>query len=240
VRFAVRRPSIPEASPRSHGVPRRNVPGRIHVSVVDEAAVLGDRCEGDVPALRAVPRDPVRPHTWRYCPGPAEPHPSDLGYPNFAGLAAETSHMFGPDGYDTEPLISPGLSPRRPAGRVVRVVEGGHGSCKVPQRLLLRHLGACRQPSVRGPSCGELSTLLQVTGRARAAGMPVRVLLNCEVPHVPCVGAVVPQQGLLGGRGKQPIPGHTNTLAKTTDILREVKRRFLPGLKVGVPTPRTR
>jgi hypothetical protein len=38
LRFAVRKPGIPEASPRSHGVPRRNVPGCVHVSVAGESA----------------------------------------------------------------------------------------------------------------------------------------------------------------------------------------------------------
>jgi hypothetical protein len=41
------------------------------------------------------------------------------------------------------------------------------------------------------------------------------------------MGAVVAQDGLLGGRGKQPIPGHANTLSRTADIFREVTRRFL-------------
>ena len=38
MRFAVQRPGIPEASPRSHGVPRRDVPGRIHICVAGETA----------------------------------------------------------------------------------------------------------------------------------------------------------------------------------------------------------
>ena len=38
MRFAVHRPGIPEASPRSHGVPRRDVDGRVHVRVAGEAA----------------------------------------------------------------------------------------------------------------------------------------------------------------------------------------------------------
>ena len=33
MRFTVHRPGIPEASPRSHGVPRRDVPGRVHIRV---------------------------------------------------------------------------------------------------------------------------------------------------------------------------------------------------------------
>jgi hypothetical protein len=53
------------------------------------------------------------------------------------------------------------------------------------------------------------------------------------------VAAVVPQHRLLGGRGEQPVPGHANTLANTTDISGEVKRRFLPSLKAGVSTPRS-
>ena len=60
MRFAVRRPGSPEASPRSHGVPRRDVPGRVHVSVAGVAAghaakqglaLAAARC--DVPARRA-------------------------------------------------------------------------------------------------------------------------------------------------------------------------------------------
>ena len=38
MRFAVHRPGNPVASPRSHGVPRRDVPGRIHICVAGETA----------------------------------------------------------------------------------------------------------------------------------------------------------------------------------------------------------
>ena len=38
MRFAVHWPGCPVASPRSHGVPRRDVPGRVHVRVAGEAA----------------------------------------------------------------------------------------------------------------------------------------------------------------------------------------------------------
>ena len=69
--------------------------------------------------------------------------------------------------------------------------------------------------------------------------MPVRMLLDREVPHVPSMGAVIPQHRLLGGGWEQPIPGHANTLATTTDIPEEVKRRFLPGLKTGISAPRS-
>ena len=85
---------------------------------------------------------------------------------------------------------------------------------------------------------GELPALLQVARRALPARPPVGVLLDGQVPYVPGVAAVVPQHGLLGGRGEQPVPGHANTLANTIDISGEVTRRFLPGLKTGVSTPR--
>jgi hypothetical protein len=66
----------------------------------------------------------------------------------------------------------------------------------------------------------------------------VGVLLDGEVPDVPGVAAVVPQHRLLGGGGEQPVPGHANTLSDAADISGEVTRRFLPGLKAEVSTPR--
>ena len=157
MRFAVQGPGNPVASPRSHGVPRRDVPGRVHIRVVG---------------------------------------------------------------------VSAGGAPE--------------GLAEVPQRLLLHHLRACGQPRVFRPRLGELPALLQVPRRAFPARVPVRVLLDGEVPHVPGVRAVVPQHRLLGGCGEQTVTGHANTLATTTDIPEEVKRRFLTGLKTGVSTPRSR
>jgi hypothetical protein len=52
--------------------------------------------------------------------------------------------------------------------------------------------------------------------------------------------AVTFQHDLLGRRGEQAVPTHTNTLANTADIYGEVKRRFLPGLKAGVSAPQSR
>ena len=60
MRFAVRLPGIPEASPRSHGVPRRDVPGRVHISMAGvsagrarEARLALARLRIYVPARRA-------------------------------------------------------------------------------------------------------------------------------------------------------------------------------------------
>jgi hypothetical protein len=91
---------------------------------------------------------------------------------------------------------------------------------------------------VLGSRLGELPTLLQVARRALAARVPVGVLLDGQVPHIPGVPAMVPQRRLLSGCREQPEPGHTNTLSDGIVITGEVKRRFLPGLKAGVWSPR--
>jgi len=65
------------------------------------------------------------------------------------------------------------------------------------------------------------------------------VLLDGQVPHVPGVRAMVPQDCFLGGRGEQAVSGHANTLATTTDIPGEVKRRSSLGPKAGDSKPRS-
>ena len=40
MRFAVHGPGNPVASPRSHGVPRRDIPGRVHISIAGVTAGL--------------------------------------------------------------------------------------------------------------------------------------------------------------------------------------------------------
>jgi hypothetical protein len=66
----------------------------------------------------------------------------------------------------------------------------------------------------------------------------VRVLLDGQIPHVPGVCAVIAHGRLLGGRGEQPVSGHTNTVAMTTDISGGVKQRFPAGPKAWVSAPR--
>ncbi len=89
------------------------------------------------------------------------------------------------------------------------------------------------------PRGRQLSALLQVARRTRPPRPPVGVLLDGQVPHVPRMGAVIPQHRLLGGCWQQPIAGHSNTLATTTDIPWEVKRRSDSGLQTRVSTPRS-
>jgi hypothetical protein len=84
-----------------------------------------------------------------------------------------------------------------------------------------------------------LTALLQEAWRACPAGPPVPMLFDRQVPHISGMRAVVSQNCLLSGRRKQPISGHTNTLAITADISGEVKRRVLSGLEAGVSTSRS-
>ena len=196
--------------------------------------------ECDMPAPSPVHCHPVGLHArWRRA-RPTESHPSGLGHPDFAGFAAKPSNVLRFHGDNSEPLVPPNFPPRRPPGRVSRIEKGGYGLGKIPQGLLLHHLGACAQPRVLRAGFGELTALLQVAWSALAARMPVLVLLDREVPHVSGVGAMALQHRFLSGRGAQAIPGHTNILANITDIFGEVRRRFLPGLRTGAATPRSR
>lgn len=86
----------------------------------------------------------------------------------------------------------------------------------------------------------QLTTLSGVARDAAAAGPPPGLLLDGQVPHIPGVGTVLPQDELLFGCWLQPVSGHDSNLLSSTDILEGVKRRFIPGLKTGVATPRIR
>jgi hypothetical protein len=212
-----------------------------HLTVTWCRHLIGNGGEGDVPASGPVHSHPVGFHAWRHWPGPAEPHPSGLRNPDVADVTRRAAHVPLPPAppHDPEPLIPTRLSPCRPPGRVLRVEERSHRLGEVAQRLLLHSLRAFGQPGVLRAGSGELSALLQVARRALPTGVPVRVLLDGEVPHVPGVRAVVPQHGLLGVRGEQSVPGHTNILSIDTDISEEVKRRVLPGLRAGKDTVRS-
>src|SRR5438105_3837491 len=194
-------------------------------------------CRTFWPGAPAVKRDAIRLHLRRHRAGPAEPYPSGLWDAHLAHAAGQAAHLTGPDGDNPESLVPAGLPPRRTVMRAVQVICQGLG--EVAQRLLLHHLRACGQPRVLRAGGGELPTLLQVARSARAPRAPMSVLLDREIPNVPGVAAVFPQHRLLGGRGDQTIPGHTNTLANDTDISREIRRRFLSNPRAEVSTPRS-
>jgi hypothetical protein len=196
-----------------------------------------DRREDKVPAPGAIKGDTVGRYARRYGAGPAKSDPPRLGDTHFSDVAGQATDVAGLDGDDPESLVPAGLSPGRPSGRVSWVEERGHCLSEIPQGLLLHHLGAFRQPVVLGAGSGELTTLLQVARGGRTAGTPVGVLLDSEIPYVSGVGAVIPQDCLLGRRRGQPVSRHANTVSTDSDIPREVTRRCLSGLKVRVSIP---
>ena len=48
MRFAVHRPGIPEASPRSHGVSGRDVPGRVHIRLAGDRVYVMRRVRVEI------------------------------------------------------------------------------------------------------------------------------------------------------------------------------------------------
>ncbi|MCW2948815.1 MAG: hypothetical protein JWR24_5532 [Actinoallomurus sp.] len=116
--------------------------------------------------------------------------------------------------------------------------EVGHGLGEIPQRLLLHRLRPHRQPPERFTGYGQLATLLPIARRTRPPQPPMLMLLHRKIPHKTGMRAMLQQHPLLGGRGLKTEP-HPNTLTTTTDIPRR-ERRFLPGPKAEVSTPRIR
>jgi hypothetical protein len=74
------------------------------------------------------------------------------------------------------------------------------------------------QPRVFGARLSQLPTLLKVARSALPARVPVLVLLDGQIPHIPGVATMVPQHRFLGVGGEQPVPRHTNILTTATDI----------------------
>ena len=80
---------------------------------------IGDHREGDMPAARAVHRDPVGLRARRHRAGPAEPHPPGLGHPDLADLTGHAAHVPLPPARPTirNPSSRPALRhDGRPAG----------------------------------------------------------------------------------------------------------------------------
>jgi hypothetical protein len=85
---------------------------------------------------------------------------------------------------------------------------------------------------------GQLSALLVEAGRV-TSGLPVLVLLDGEVPHVPGVATMLGQyRRLLGGR-KQPKSRHASNVATTTDKSPK-GAAFAPGYTLGFHAATTR
>ena len=115
-------------------------------------------------------------------------------------------------------LVHTGFTPPRAAMSFGEKVA--HRLGEVPQRLLLHSLRARRQPVVLGASGGQLGALLVVAGRP-ASGLPVLLLLDGQVPHIPGVAAMLGQHHRLLSSRKQPVSRHASNVAATTDKVTE-------------------
>jgi hypothetical protein len=73
--------------------------------------------------------------------------------------------------------------------------EVTHGLGEIPQCLLLHRLTSGTKPRVFSAGLGQLRALLHIA-RGFAARLPVPLLLDRQIPHIPRVPAV-PQQRLL-------------------------------------------
>jgi hypothetical protein len=115
-----------------------------------------------------------------------------------------------------------------PGGFAMRAAEESrHGLGEVPQRLLLHHLAAGGQPFERGASLSQLTTLSHISRTVAASRPPPGLLLDCQVPYISGVSAVLPQVSFLRQCRYKPVTGHESNLITTADILKEVKRRLL-------------
>ena len=105
MRFAVHGPGNPVASPRSHGVPRRDVDGRVHVRVAGETA--GGAPEDGLTLTRLRIHLPARRAPL------ARERGSDLLDPA-RGLVLQPAYQQTPPG-PQDPPVQPGLGPDVPA-----------------------------------------------------------------------------------------------------------------------------
>ncbi len=187
-----------------------------HTAVTRTSNGIRNVCKTDMPAPSPIPCDPVGVNALRNRPREAKPYPTHLGHPHSTEPAVQTLDVMRLNPDLSESFAHTGFAPRRAAVRPLEKLA--HGLGEIPQRLLLHGLRAGRQPVALGASRGQLSTLLVVAGRL-TTWLPMLLLLDGQVPHIPGVPTVFRQhRGLLSGR-TQPISRHAGKITTTTDKL---------------------
>ena len=279
MRFAVQPPWKPWASPRSHGLPRRDVPGCVHISVEhvtaghageESLALAALRC--DVPARRAAltrkrslnPLHPARSFIFQSADQQTPAGPQNLAVQagllgdlpawSLGGSLSRTRHIadfqiLNPDYVETSCQIRAGLLGPVLARVRFACFQSGDGQLHAdaaaraafgPRQLTLK----TAEPALaRGPKprrSEQFSRRQDSRDSYTTSWPPPGLLLDCQVPHEPGLGAVVPKDDFLVRRRVQAVPGHANTLANASVILGEVKRRCIPRLEAEVSTPRPR
>ena len=187
----------------------------------------GDRLRGvgerQVPAPDPVAGHPVRLHTLRHWARAAKPHPADLGYPHSPEAPVELLDVMRLDRHLPESFVHTRFAPPRAPVRAAE--EVAQRLSEIPQRLLLHRLRTGRQPLVFGARRGQLRTLLGVARRATAR-LPMLLLLDRQIPHVPGVAAMLSQNRRLLSSRKQPISRHTENLDPPTDTTHKGEAAF--------------
>lgn len=191
--------------------------------------VARDYSERDVPAAGTIEFHSVRPHAAWYRPRPSKPDPADPRDPDRPGTSVQPADVFRSDRDNPKSLTAPGFAPSRPAMRALE--EASHGPGKVPQCLLLDYLASMAQPVMLAARRSELPALLHISRRARPASTPPGLLFDGQVPYNPRLGTVAFKDYLLGRRGTQPIPAHTNTVSRSSDIPGTLKRPLAGALR---------
>jgi hypothetical protein len=196
---------------RRHGNTAVDTHHAAHTRSSDGSRHVGKR---DMPSASPVAGDAVGLHAVRDRPRQAEAHPADLGHPHTTDSAVQTLDVMRFYRDLPEPLMHTGFAPCR--GVVGSGEKGAHRLSEIPQRLLLHGLRAGRQPVVRGTGRGQLSTLL-VIARRTATRLPMLLLFDGQVPHIPGVATVLGQHRLLLSGRKQPETRHTGNVDNATD-----------------------
>ena len=193
----------------------------------DGARDVGER---DMPAAGPIAGDPVGAHAIRHRSRVPKAHPAHLGHPHPTKPAIQPFDVMPLHCNLSESLMHTAFTPpRAPVGSREEVP---HGLGEVPQRLLLHGLRAGRQPVVCRAGRGQLSTLLVVAG-CTASGLPVLLLLDGQVPHIPGLAAMLGQRRrLLGGR-KQPVSRHPGNLTAHTDTPPKGEAAVTPPAEAG-------
>ena len=187
----------------------------------DDAAIawtadwIRDVRERHMPAACPIFSYAVRPSRLWHRTRQPESHPSDLGNPNPAEVAVQPLDMTRLKPDLPEPFMHARLAPCRASVRTSEEVL--HGLREVPERLLLHRLTASPKPFILGTGLRQLRGLLSVAG-SLPAGLPVLLLLDRQVPHIPSISAVRRQDLLLLGCRHEAEPRHNRTVIITTDI----------------------
>ncbi|MCU1696184.1 MAG: hypothetical protein JWR34_2247 [Mycobacterium sp.] len=188
----------------------------------DGVGYVGER---DMPASRPIPSHPVGLDARGHGSRQAKTHPAHLGHPDPTETAVQTLDMMRFEGDLPKPLMHTRFAPCRATVSAGEKVL--HSLREIPQRLLLQRLTPGTKPPVFGASLSQLRALFQVGG-SLAPRLPVLLLLDGQVPHIPGLAAMIGQRRRLIGGRKQSVSRHPGNVTTSTDKLRKGDAAFPP------------